>query len=90
MTTQIDIMALTAFAYVTLFWSVAFTFLGRETRRLPFPLIFLAAMIPMPVAVEVAVETVLRHGSAEVAYWMFRATGMTMYRDELVFHLQES
>lgn len=83
-----DRMALVGFAYVALLWAASLTFLGRDTlRALLFPIAFLAAMIPLPTAVVSVTETILQHGSAECAYWMFRATGTTLFRDELVFHL---
>ncbi len=83
-----DQMALVGFAYVALVWAASFTFLGRETLRATlFPVAFLAAMIPLPTAVVSVTETILQHGSAECAYWMFRVTGTTLFRDELVFHL---
>ena len=81
-------MAATAFAYVMLIWAAALATLGRDTvRKTVFPLAFLVAMIPFPVPVEQAIETFLQHGSAECAYWMFRVTGTTLFRDGLVFHL---
>jgi exosortase C (VPDSG-CTERM-specific) len=83
-----DAMAANAFVYVAFVWAAALFFLGRETvKATVFPLALLLVMVPFPIAVEAAIETVLQHGSAECAYWMFRLSGMTLYRDGLVFHL---
>jgi len=83
-----DRMALSGFAYVAFVWAAAFFTLGmRNILSLLFPIAFLIAMIPFPIAVEAKIETFLQYGSAEVAYWMFQASGITLYRDGLLFHL---
>lgn len=83
-----DRMAALAAVYVGLIWAAATIILGPSLlRQTAFPLAMLVFMIPFPVAVEQGIEFLLQHGSAECAYWMFRLSGMTLFRDELVFHL---
>jgi exosortase C (VPDSG-CTERM-specific) len=60
---------------------------GAAMRALVFPFFLLGFMIPFPVAARDWVETALQHGSAEVADWMFMATGMPFMRDGMNFHL---
>lgn len=83
-----DVMASAAFTYVMFLWAAGFVTVGRTNLRVvAFPFVFLLAMVPFPVALENSIESILQHGSAECAYWLFRIAGTTVYREGLVFHL---
>ena len=59
----------------------------RAFSRARFALLFLAFMIPLPLAVEQWIITVLQLGSAEFVAVLFPLTGMPVLRDACVFHL---
>ncbi len=83
-----DSLALTTLSFVGFFAGICIWFLGRQTLRVfLFPLSFLIFMIPMPVALESAIETVLQYGSATVAHGLFVITGTTVFADGLIFQL---
>ncbi len=83
-----DALALTTLSFLLLLTGCCAWFLGRETiRAIVFPLAFLIFMVPLPAVGQSALETFLQHGSAEVAYWIFRLSGMPIFRDGLVFQL---
>jgi exosortase C (VPDSG-CTERM-specific) len=83
-----DDLALVALAFVLLVAGAAFVFLGRETMRVcGFPFAMLVFLVPMPVFVRDGIENFLQYGSAYVADGMFRLSGMTFMRMDLVFIL---
>lgn len=59
----------------------------EEARNRLFPLAFLACMIPLPVAVEQAVESFLQHGSAPPALWLFQLIGTPVLAHDLILDL---
>ncbi len=83
-----DRMAAFALMYVGLIWTALLGSVGTALLKwVAFPFALLVFMIPFPVAVENGIEYLLQHGSAECAYWMFKLSGMTLFRDNLIFHL---
>jgi exosortase C (VPDSG-CTERM-specific) len=83
-----DSLALTTLAFLLFLTALAAIFLGGATlRMLAFPFAFLLFMIPLPVAVRDGIEAALQHGSATAAAWMFGISGMTVFRDGMIFHL---
>jgi hypothetical protein len=83
-----DYLALTTFGYVSLLWAGALLFLGgRFLRGFAFPAAFLVFMVPMPTVVENAVEVFFQHTSADATAVLFSLSGMTYYREGLVFEL---
>jgi exosortase C (VPDSG-CTERM-specific) len=84
----VDAFALSTSAYLLCLLGIAAWIFGRALlRAVAFPIALLVFMIPFPVAVEQGIETVLQHGSAEVAYWMISAVGTPIHRNELVFQI---
>lgn len=83
-----DWLALSTLAFLLGFWGICGWYLGRRTlRAVAFPLAFLLFMIPLPTAATNALQTLLQHGSADVAYAMLLAAGTPVFRQELVFQL---
>lgn len=83
-----DAAALSTLAFVLLFVGVgALTLPAATLRRAAFPLGFLFFMVPFPVALEHGTESLLQHGSAPPAYWLFQLAGTPLLREGLVFHL---
>lgn len=83
-----DTMAMTTGGFLLLFLAACLAFLDAgRMRQLAFPLGLLVFMVPFPDAVESGIETVLQHGSAEVAYVLFEITGTPLFRNELIFQL---
>ena len=58
-----------------------------EFKRAAFPLTFLLFMVPIPLAMEHAIEAFLQHGSAPPAYWLFNLVGTPVFKQDLVFNL---
>jgi exosortase C (VPDSG-CTERM-specific) len=84
----VDDLALVTLAFVLLVLGAAFVFLGRETMRAcAFALGMLVFLVPMPVFMRDGIENFLQFGSAYVADGMFRLSGMTFVRTDLVFQL---
>jgi len=78
---QLDLLALSMASLVLLIIGAACYFLGRRTLRLiAFPLGFLVFLAPLPVVMEVRMETVLQHGSAAVAEAFFNIAQMPVLR----------
>lgn len=76
------------FSVVTIWLGLFLFFYGRIPFRMArFPLLFLYLMVPIPDAALFSVITVLQHASAETTDVLFRLTGMTVYREGLVFAL---
>lgn len=83
-----DVLCLKILAFVLLLAGVCAAFLGRERLRLlAFPLAFLAFMIPLPAGLRVNLETFLQYGSAAAANAMFTVSGVSVFQDNLSFHL---
>lgn len=81
-------LALTVLSLVT-FWMAGFALCyGREAFRMSaFPLLFLLLMVPLPGPVLDKAVHLLQQGSAEVAYGVFRLTGVPVFREGFVFSL---
>jgi exosortase C (VPDSG-CTERM-specific) len=56
-------------------------------RRAAFPVLLLLFAVPLPPALIERLEILLQHGSAEVAFVMFRLTGTPVFREDLVLQL---
>jgi len=71
------------------FWAGAGCWIlgAARMRALAFPLALLLFMVPFPQAVRSGIETVLQHGSATVADWMFTLAGTPVFRQDMAFHL---
>jgi len=85
-----DHLTLIVFSLVLL-WIGGFTLcygLG-SLRAAAFPLLFLFFAVPIPGAALERTIIVLQKGSAEVAYWILKATGMPIAREGFVFHLSK-
>jgi exosortase C (VPDSG-CTERM-specific) len=83
-----DYLALTILSFLLLFGGICGLFLGRPLlRSLSFPLGFLAFMIPLPVFFMDWTEDFLQHGSAAVAYGLFRVSGTPVFYHDLIFQL---
>jgi len=81
-----DSLALTTFSFLGFFAGLCAWHLGRQTlHRQLFPLAFLLFMVPMPVFMVSATETILQYGSAAVAQALFSLAGTTVFVDGLVF-----
>lgn len=84
----VDILALTTLAFLLLLGGVCGWFLGPPTlRALAFPLLFLLFMVPLPVFLQSGLEIFLQHGSAAVAYALFKTAGTPVFNESLVFQL---
>jgi exosortase C (VPDSG-CTERM-specific) len=83
-----DALALVSLSFVGLLAAIGLFFLGRQTASaLAFPLGFLVFLAPMPVALVGGIENFLQHGSAAVAWALFRITGTSVYYHDLIFQL---
>jgi exosortase C (VPDSG-CTERM-specific) len=83
-----DDLVLTTLAFVLFLTGLGGIFLGgAKLRALAFPFALLVFLVPLPVFLREGIETFLQHGSALVADAMFRATGMTVFRDGMIFRL---
>jgi exosortase C (VPDSG-CTERM-specific) len=83
-----DYLAAMTFAFLLLFVSVCFFFLGRQAlRRLSFSLFLLVFMIPFPAILQATVTGFLQHRSADVAQVLFALSGMPLLRQGTLFHL---
>jgi exosortase C (VPDSG-CTERM-specific) len=81
-------LALGALCLVVAIWICALLSLGWQgCRQRLFPLVFLLLIAPLPTSMEAGLETLLQHGSAEVADLLFHVSGLTYFRDELSFQL---
>lgn len=81
-------LALATSSYLCLLGAVALWFLGGPfLRHFAFPVCLLLFLVPMPVAMENALEVFLQHASAEAAGLLFMLTGSTVFHDGLYFTL---
>ena len=86
--TEDDSLALTTFSFLLFFLGVCCLFLGRENLRIvAFPLGFLVFVLPLPVFMSNSIETFLQHGSAAVAYALFKMSGTPVFWQGLRFQL---
>jgi exosortase C (VPDSG-CTERM-specific) len=85
---QEDYLALRILSFLLFVAGVCAWFLGRQTlRTLAFPLAFLIFTVPFPVILRTGLETFLQHGSAVVAYALFKISGTTVFYQDLNFRL---
>jgi exosortase C (VPDSG-CTERM-specific) len=71
-----------------LFGAACALFLGRPAlRSLAFPLGFLVFMVPFPMVLRTGMETFLQHGSAAVAFGLFKLSGTPVFCEGLRFQL---
>lgn len=83
-----DTIALSVGSFVFAVIAAAAWFLGRPIlKTLAFPFGSLVFMVPMPLSVMSAVESLLQHGSAVTAHWFFLLSGMPVFRDQTLFML---
>ncbi len=83
-----DSLVLPTLAFILFLTGAGFLFLGGAMMRaLAFPFALLVFMIPFSNAMRDGIETWLQHGSAAVAGWMFAASGLPVFHDDLLFHL---
>ncbi len=83
-----DSLAWTTLAFLLFFGGVCGWILGPPTlRALAFPLLFLVFMVPLPVLLQAGLDTFLQHGSAIVAYALFKLAGTPVFNESLVFQL---
>jgi exosortase C (VPDSG-CTERM-specific) len=83
-----DSLALTTLSFLLFFGGVCGLFLGRPLlRAISFPLWFLVFMIPVPVFFMNWTDDFLQHGSAAVAYGLFKVSGTPVFYHDLIFRL---
>ncbi len=83
-----DAVAFTTLPFVLLLSGVcALALKPVDFRHAAFPLVFLLFMVPFPHALEHAIETLLQHGSAPPAYWLFNLAGTSVHREDMIFNL---
>lgn len=84
----VDALSLLMLAFVFLFIASCMFFFGLpQLRVLAFPLGFLLLVVPFPAWLTDGIESLLQHGSASVAFYMFNAIGTPVFRQELIFQL---
>ena len=75
-------------AYLLSLWSIALWTVGAaRLKEHAFALGFLVFFIPLPLAVTDFFSVALQHGSAELADWTLRATGLPVLREGMDFRL---
>jgi exosortase C (VPDSG-CTERM-specific) len=85
-----DSLAAGTLAWVLGLGGVGCWFLGGATMRtLAYPFGLLLFMVPLPMEVRNGLETVLQHGSAVVADWMFVLSGAPVLCTGLQFQLPD-
>lgn len=85
---QNDYLGLTVVSGV-LFWGGGFLLLYGTAafRTALFPLTFLFLMVPIPSFASETCILLLQYASADISYLIFKATGVPIFREGLVFHL---
>jgi len=79
-------LALTILSFLFLVWGgVALVYGTRAFFRWLFPLLFLLLLVPLPQPIIDKFIEWLQSGSAEVTYWLLRATGTPVLRHGYVF-----
>lgn len=77
---QLDSLILATLSFLSMFAGLCAWFLGRQLlRAIVFPLCFLLLMAPLPLSVSDALESLLQHTSAAVAYAFFDVSGTPVY-----------
>jgi exosortase C (VPDSG-CTERM-specific) len=83
-----DALALVFGSYVLLLASAAICYLDSAAlRACAFPLSLLVFIVPLPGAVTRMLESILQHGSATAAHYMFTMSGMPVFHEGVVFSL---
>jgi exosortase C (VPDSG-CTERM-specific) len=83
-----DYLVLLAFSFVCFIAVGAFLFLGSKwVRATAFPIAFLIFFVPLPDAAADYLENASKFASADVANFLFVATGTPFVRDGTVFQL---
>jgi exosortase C (VPDSG-CTERM-specific) len=83
-----DSVALITLSFVLFFLGDCLLFLGKETlQAIAFPIGFLVFMVPIPVFLSNWVVALLQHGSAAIAYGLFRLSGTPVFRYDMEFQL---
>lgn len=84
----VDKLVLPAFAFVLFIVSAGFLFLGGAVMNcLTFPFALLIFMVPLASGLRNGLESWLQQGSAFCAGWLFTLSGLTVFQDDLIFHL---
>ena len=77
---HLDSLILETLSFLSMFAGLCSWFLGRKLlRALVFPLCLLLLMTPLPLGVSNALESMLQHASAAVAYGFFEVSGTPIY-----------
>jgi exosortase C (VPDSG-CTERM-specific) len=86
---RLDSLFLATLSFLSMFAGLCAWFLGRQLlRAIAFPLCFLLLMAPLPLSLSNALESMLQHASAAVAYAFFEVSGTPIYaRSNLDFQL---
>jgi exosortase len=85
---QNDFLSLMTFSAVICWIGGFVLFYGIEASRVAlFPLLFLLFMVPVPGFLMERIILVLQICSAEVSYWIFKVTGVPIYREGFIFYL---
>jgi exosortase C (VPDSG-CTERM-specific) len=86
---RLDSLILATLSFLSMFAGLCAWFLGRRLlRAIVFPLCFLLLMVPLPLGLSNALESLLQHASAAVAYVFFEISGTPIYAiGELDFKL---
>jgi exosortase C (VPDSG-CTERM-specific) len=83
-----DSLAQITTAFVLFVGGLGFMILGGGLmRQLAFSFGLLIFMIPMPDGLRAGIESVLQHGSATAAGWMFAVSDVPVLQDDLTFKL---
>lgn len=83
-----DYLSIVMFATVVWFIGAFITFYGLDSfRQALFPLLFLLFMVPIPTIVLDPYVAALQKASAEVSYFIFKMTGIPIFRDGYTFEL---
>jgi exosortase C (VPDSG-CTERM-specific) len=77
---QLNSLILATLSFLSMFAGLCAWFLGRQLlRAVVFPLCFLLLMAPLPLSVSNALESMLQHTSAALAYAFFEVSGTPVY-----------
>jgi len=83
-----NLMAYAILPLIFLIWAGFLFFYGAQAfHSLQFPLFFLLLAVPLPESLIDVFIGWLRVGSAEVTYWLFRATATPVFRQGFIFAL---
>lgn len=83
-----DYLAVMTLSFLCFLLSGGFFFLGAKyLRAVAFPVAFAFFCVPFPERMQSWIETVLQHGSADVAAMMFGLSGMPVNQDDTTLHL---